>query len=185
MESTSASLIKRLRNPHDEEAWQRFVDLYVPTLHAWAHRRGLSDSDASDLTQEILVLLLNKMQQFRYDPERSFRGWIRIVAMNKWREMQRRKIKQPEQRELVLEEVPEDEDEFWETELTLRVVNRAFYLLETDFAEKTAQAFRKCAIEGVRPQEVAHSLGITVNAVYLAKSHVLRRLRQELEGLID
>ena len=66
MESTSATLLERLRTPHDAEAWGRFVDLYTPLLLHWGQKFGLATNDAADLVQDVFVLLLEKLPQFRY-----------------------------------------------------------------------------------------------------------------------
>ena len=65
--------------------------LYTPLLYYWCQRAGLQEQDAADLVQEVFVLLVRKLPEFRYDRERSFRNWLRTVALNKWRESQRRR----------------------------------------------------------------------------------------------
>src|ERR1700730_12188334 len=87
---TPASLLERLRRPGDAHAWARFVELYTPLLYDWARRAGLQQADAADLVQEVLVLLFQKLPEFTYDRQRSFRGWLRTVTLNKWREGRRR-----------------------------------------------------------------------------------------------
>src|SRR5205809_8103452 len=90
MHTTSLSLLERLRWPEEQEAnWRRFVQLYTPLLFHWARKLGLSAEDAADLAQEVLILLVQKLPAFHYDPQRSFRGWLRTVILNKWRDHQR------------------------------------------------------------------------------------------------
>ena len=91
MNSTSSSLLERLRHPNADEAWDRFVRLYTPLLFHWARGVGLPRQDAADLVQDVLLLLVRKMPDFRYDRSRSFRAWLRTVTLNKWREQQRRR----------------------------------------------------------------------------------------------
>ena len=88
---TPASLLERLRDPVDAAAWGRFVGLYTPLLFFWARRAGLQDADASDLVQEVLTVLFRKLPGFNYQRDGSFRGWLRTVVVNKWREHRRRK----------------------------------------------------------------------------------------------
>src|SRR5271154_45229 len=90
MHTTSVSLLERLRQPAEQDAWNRFVHLYTPLLFAWADRAGLQSHDAADLVQDVFVLLLRKLPEFTYDSRQSFRGWLRTVALNKWRESRRR-----------------------------------------------------------------------------------------------
>src|SRR6516164_4646514 len=87
---TPASLLERLRHTTDQDAWGRFVDLYTPVLYSWARRMGLQQADAADLVQDVLTLLVNKLPDFRYDEQRSFRGWLWTLTLNKYRENRRR-----------------------------------------------------------------------------------------------
>jgi RNA polymerase sigma-70 factor (ECF subfamily) len=86
VESTSLSLLQRLRQPGQADAWERFARLYTPLLVAWSRRPryGLQPADADDLVQDILADLFRKLPQFHYDPERGFRGWLRGVFHHKW-----------------------------------------------------------------------------------------------------
>lgn len=186
LDSTSASLLERLQNREDERAWQRFVTLYAPALHAWTKQLPLNRSEAEELVQEIFVLLVEKLPKLRYDPEKSFRSWLYTVSMNRWREMQRRAGARLNCADQLPEDVvTEKEGSFWRVELQQLVVSRAFDILQSDFGEQTAEAFRRYVLEGESPKSVAEDLGMTLNSVYLARHHVLRRLRQELAGLID
>ena len=77
---TPASLLERLRQPGQDQAWARFVDLYTPLLFYWARRLGCQESEAADLVQEVLLLLVRKLPGFTYDQHKSFRGWLRTIA---------------------------------------------------------------------------------------------------------
>ena len=90
MDSTPVSLLERLRRPAEQAAWERFVRLYTPLLCQWARRLGLRGADAADLVQDVFVVLVQKLPEFRYDPRRRFRGWLWTVTLNKWRERRRR-----------------------------------------------------------------------------------------------
>src|SRR5947209_16334896 len=89
MHTTSPSLLARLRRPDDPEAWDRLVDLYTPLLYHWARGTGLQEPDAADLVQEVFAVLVRKLPEFRYDEHKSFRGWLRKITLNKWRDRQR------------------------------------------------------------------------------------------------
>ncbi len=90
MHTTSPTLLQRLREPNQGQAWARFVDLYTPLLLTWARRTGLQPHDAADLAQEVFAVLVRKLPEFRYDPaKKNFRGWLRTVCLNKWRDRQR------------------------------------------------------------------------------------------------
>lgn len=188
MHTTSVSLLERLRQPAEREAWPRFVQLYTPFLYGWARRAGLQNQDAADLVQEVLVVLVQKLPEFAYDRQQSFRGWLRTVTLNKWRDMRRRRLaalpagSAPDLAEVA---VPDTAAALEEAEYRQHLVKRALELMEVEFHPTTWKACWEYMIIDRPAAEVARELGITVNAVYLAKSRVLARLRQELEGLLD
>ena len=80
---TSYTLLTRVRDVSDQQAWQEFVECYAPKIFLWCRRFHLQESDASDVTQEVLVKLVGAMQSFVYDPARgSFRGWLKTITTN-------------------------------------------------------------------------------------------------------
>src|SRR5437764_4917317 len=89
MHTTSISLLERLRQPGEAEAWARLVELYTPLLFYWARRLGLQEQDAADLVQEVFTTLVRKLPAFAYDRHKSFRNWLRTVLRNKWRQRTR------------------------------------------------------------------------------------------------
>src|SRR6476660_6396301 len=89
--STPATLLERLRQGNDPQAWSRFVELYTPLLLSWAYRLGLPRQEASDLVQDVFAHLVNKLPGFVYDRQRNFRGWLKTVSHNLWRTSQRRR----------------------------------------------------------------------------------------------
>ncbi len=187
MESTPASLLLRLRQPGEQAAWRRFIDLYTPLLYSWACRMGLPAQDAADLVQDVFVSLVQKMPQFLYDPNMSFRAWLRTVAENRWRDVMRKRAAAVNAGETALNEaaVPDGTDAVWEAEYRERLFGRAVQIMRQDFDEKTWKACWALIVEGKSGAEVAAELGMSIDGVYAAKSRVLRRLRQELDGLLD
>jgi RNA polymerase sigma-70 factor (ECF subfamily) len=188
MEQTSASLLERLRQPGEQEAWTRFVRLYTPFLYQWARRLELKEQDAADLVQEVFLVLVQKLPEFSYDRHKSFRGWLRTVMLNKWRDHQRRHAPVPvPQGEMFLSELvgPDEIADFQEAEYRQHLVGRALRLMQVEFQPATWQACWEHVVSGRPAAEVAAELGISVDSVYAAKSRVLRRLRQELQGLLD
>lgn len=188
MDSTSASLLRRLRQPDQEAAWQRFVDLYAPLVYHWSRGQGLNPTDAADLVQEVLAVLVTKLPEFEYDSTRRFRGWLKTVTVNKVRDFQRRQATRPStgvdetiERISVVDTV----DLFEEAEYRNFLVKRAVALMQDEFQDQTWRACWKHVVEGRRAADVAQELGITANAVHIAKCRVMRRLREELDGLME
>lgn len=188
MDSTSASLLERLRQPDQEAAWRRFVDLYGPLIYWWGRSQGLSAADASDLLQEVLIVLVNKLPDFEYDPRQRFRGWLRTITVNKARDIHRRRSARPAptDKDLIEQVATVDAaDLFEESEYRSFLVNRALDLMQSEFREVTWRAFWMQTVEGTKAADVAEKLGVPINVVYLAKSRVLGRLREELAGLME
>ena len=186
MTTTPASLLEQLRGPVDQAAWTRFVRLYTPLLWAWARRLGLDPADAADLVQDVFVVLVKKLPDFRYDRDKSFRAWLRTVAVNRWRDLRRRRPLPTAPAGAVVDQAAADDGDFLdEYEYRRRLAARALQLVRGDFEPATWKAFWECTVAGRPVAAVATELGLTANAVYLAKGRVLRRLREELDGLVD
>lgn len=186
MNSTSVSLLERLAGGNDPVAWNRFVDLYTPLLFRWCHGVGLSDADAADFIQDVFLILVERFSQFRYDPAQSFRAWLKTVLMNVWRKHHRKVQRGPNANgdvELVADTDPGQIVD--EVEHRDFLMQRALAIAQTDFEPLTWRACWDFVVRDRSAAEVAAELGITVNAVYLAKSRVLRHLRAELAGLLD
>jgi RNA polymerase sigma-70 factor, ECF subfamily len=188
MSTTPVTLLERLRRPDQPDAWRRFVDLYAPLLHYWASRLGLQESEAADLVQDVFVILVQKLPEFQYDPGKSFRSWLRAVTLNRWRETRRRHDLPVVQGEAGDRPGPDDLDPavtFWEEEYRRCIVHRALALIQEEFQPTTWKAFWESVVCDRRPQDVARELGLTPNAVYVARSRVLACLREHLDGLLD
>lgn len=188
MHSTSINLLKRVREYRSESAWQRFVDLYTPLIFYWARGKGLSAEDASDIVQDVLSTLVLKLPEFEYDPNRRFRSWLKTMTLNRVTDLHRRNrliSLQSDLDGLSRITVADDADLFVEAEYRSVIVNRALDLLQTEFHASTWQAFQMQVMDDQKASIVAEQLNLPINAVYLAKSRILARLRQELDGLLD
>ena len=188
MNTTSVSLLQRLGQPGEQESWRRFVHLYTPLLYYWGRRVGLPPDEAADLVQDVLLVVVEKLPHFEYDAQRSFRGWLRTITLNKWRARCRRHAAAPP-----IEPDPnfsdltdgEPVDAFAEQEYRRWLVQRALEVMREEFETTTWTACWEFVVSGRSAAEVATDLGVSVDVVYAAKSRVLRRLRQELDGLLD
>jgi RNA polymerase sigma factor (sigma-70 family) len=188
---TRASLLLSIRNPQDWAAWGQFVRIYAPVIHAYGRRRGLQDADAADLAQEVLGSLARSAPAFRYDPARgSFRGWLYTVTRNALRKMGARKGRQPggtgdtEVRQL-LEQHPDPatDEEVWLREYRWNLFQWAAKKVRAEFREPSWQAFWRTAVEGEEVDQVARALGVSCGAVYIARSRVTTRIRQEINAV--
>ena len=188
MTETPATLLERLRQPFEPEAWSRFVSLYTPLIYLWGRRAGLQDEDASDLVQEVFVTLLEILPTFTYDRHRSFRGWLRTITLNKWRNARKRwdeRILRGQGGEPIPDAGVDDLEALWEVEYRQHLAGRALNIMRSDFQETTWKSCWETVVAGRPAAEVAAELGITVGAVHAAKFRVLDRLRQELRGMLE
>jgi RNA polymerase sigma-70 factor (ECF subfamily) len=189
MEQTSVSLLERLRQPGDQEAWERFVKLYTPLLYHAACRLGQRKQDSADLVQEVFLVLLRRMPRFEYDRKKgSFRSYLWTILANEWRNRQgRRSTSALQNDEARLSELagPDGALELEESEYRERLVRRALQLMEADFQPATWRACWETVVAGRSGAEVAAELGISVASVHGAKSRVLKRLREELQGMLE
>ena len=188
--ATQPSLLVRLRNAGDAPAWSQFVDIYAPLVYEFARRRGLQDADAADLTQEVLAAVAQSLRRFDYDPRRgSFRGWLFTVVVNKFRTLRDRLYRQEQgsgntTAQQLLQEVADTmENDEWEQEFQQRLFAWAAQQVQSAVEEKTWQAFWQTSVLGVRPQDAAKQLHLSVAAVYMAKSRVLARLKELIQDV--
>ena len=191
MNTTSESLLLRLRNSDgdsiDESAWQEFVKIYTPLLFDWARKIGLPDSDASDLVQEVLLLAFQKLPQFSYDRSSSFRGWLRTVTINKYREKRRRlSAQQAIASHSILEQLqPVDiAESTWDINYARMLVAQTMQPMRGDFAEETWAALELVVGKQIPVNDAAETTGVSPWTIYAAKSRLLKRLRDELKGLL-
>ncbi len=143
----------------------------------------MQESDAADLVQEVFALLVRKLPEFAYDRKKGFRNWLRIVLMNKWREIRRRPSPATAGDALPEPAAADDVAALAEAEFQRRLAVRALELMRAEFQPATWKACWEHAVAGRPAAEVAAELGMSVNAVYLATGRVLRRLREELADL--
>ncbi len=184
---TPVSLLQRLRQSPQGDAWARFVELYTPLLLTWSHRLGLREQDIADLLQDVFTLLVVHLPRFEYDPHKSFRAYLKTVLLNCWRKQQLRRVAEARATDARMEEVvdPGPGLEIEEEEYRRYLVRRALALMQAEFEPATWKACWEFVVNDRAAAEVAAELGLTVNAVYLAKGRVLRRLRTELADLLD
>lgn len=188
MQNTPISLLERLQRPNEHAAWERFVALYTPLLYHWARRLAVQESDAADLVQDVFAILVRQLPTFQQLPGKRFRGWLWTVLHNRWCEVRRRKqlvAAAADTAQLNGLASPDETTAVDEAEYRSHIVRQALQLMRAEFPSATWNACWEYAVVGRPAAEVAQELGITTNAVHLAKSRVLRRLREELRGLLD
>ena len=180
----------RLRDAEDREAWRQFIDLYASLIYGVARKRGLQDVDAADVTQEVFHKVSTVIRKLEYDPLcGSFRGWLLTLTRHALHDFLTRRKQQgsgESAMQVRLEELPSHQEETnWDREYERRVFAWAVERVRPCFKAPTWQAFWQVAVEGKNGAEVARALGMTIGAVYVAKSRVQARLRAEIQDLDD
>jgi RNA polymerase sigma-70 factor (ECF subfamily) len=193
MSVTSATLLERLRDRRDADAWHRLVDLYAPLIRGWAERLNVRGADADDLVQDVLAVVVRRLPEFVH-PDRpgAFRGWLRAIAANCARAVWKGRKLNPTAPGgsdfggylARLEDPADDFARAWEREHDLHVTRKLLDRIRPDFEPRTWDMFARFVLDGLTADEVADELGTTANAVYIAKSRVLSRLREEAGGLL-
>ncbi len=193
MNETRQSLLLRAQTG-ETDAWKDLVDLYRPLILGWLNRQGVPARDLEDLSQEVLLSVVKHLPGFQHSGQRgSFRSWLRTIVCSRtadyWRTVDA--DTQPEGGSgatAALQQIADPDSELnrqWDEEHDRYVIHCLLDLVEEEFEPITLQAFRRLALDGVNGAEAAQELGLSVAAVYVAKSRVLARIRQEAEGLID
>lgn len=192
--NTSRTLLLRVREPTDRQAWEEFVNRYAPKIFNWCRRYQLQESDAADVTQDVLVKLVRAMRDFQYDPARgSFRGWLKTVTANAvrdlvghWKKVGRGsgdtavgKLLATIKDDKVIEALSAEIETCHQHEL----LAEAERLVQPRVQPHTWQAYRLAAVEQRKATDVAEELGIPVSEVYVAKSRVLKMLRDAVKLL--
>ena len=194
MEETSLSLLAQLRHDPSTDGWARLQRLYEPLVHNWLKRYGLQRSDADDVTQEVLIAISDNIRTFEHNGRTgAFRAWVRGILVNRlrrfWRSRSNRTVATGDTNiELRLAELEDPASEIslvWNREHDQHVLRELLAIVEPLFEPTTWMAFLKVTFDGVKAGDVATELGISRNAVFIAKSRVLSRLRQEADGLVD
>jgi RNA polymerase sigma factor (sigma-70 family) len=189
---TRPSLLLRLRDHEDHQAWAQFVEVYAPLIYGYLRKHGLQDADAADLTQTCMRQVATHIGSLEHDPRRGkFRGWLFTIVRNRWRNFcaQPQRLQQGSgdsqvRRFLETQPGPEaDEASEWDREYQRGLFAWAAEQIRPQVQETTWQAFWQTAVEGKPSKEVAQSLGLSVAAVYLAKGRVVARLQSLIQEL--
>jgi RNA polymerase sigma-70 factor (ECF subfamily) len=193
MSDTSYSLLERLAARPTDRDWQTFTAIYTPILRNWLRTQLAQDSDIEDIIQETFQVLVQKVAVFRHSGQAgAFRAWLRAILANRLRTFWRTRSRHPQAGQMaeIEKTLTELEDpnsamaQQWDREHDRLVIARLLEIVRADFAEATWSAFRLYALEGIEVETVAAQLGISENAVCLAKSRILRRLREEAKGML-
>jgi RNA polymerase sigma-70 factor (ECF subfamily) len=187
---TRASLLLKLRDTKNADAWEQFAHVYTPIVYGFCRKQGLQDADASDVSQEVMRAVARAMQQFEYDHNRGkFRSWLLTVTRSKLSNFFRSRQRQPEPhgntsiQNLLDREPTPVERSTWDAEYHRRLFHWAADQVKPTVQSSSWQAFWRTTIDQEDPTSVAADLKLTVGALYVAKSRVLAKLKEKIQSI--
>ena len=190
---TRQSLLMRLRDPQDQQAWEEFVSIYEPLIYRLASKKGFQDADASDVTQDVLTSVSRAVERFDLDPDKgSFRGWLNRITRNLMINFLSRRKGPLGTGEtamlLLLDEQAVVDDEataLFELEYRRECFRQAAQRVRNNVQTATWQSFWLTAVEGQSSEQAAEKLGKSAGAVRIARCRVLAKLKLEVAKLSD
>ena len=185
---TPVSLLHRIQTGGSDTDWTRFCQIYYPLVLQWARRSSssLEQDEAMDVVQEVFLDVHRNICHFQRQGAGALRGWFRTILRSKLTDLRRKRF-------------PEVVD-FTESHEALRacitdsdglgrqyqeILEKACAITKVDFAENTWEAFHRTQILGEDPEQVGKAMGLTRNAVYVARFRVMRRFEEVLGNLLD
>jgi RNA polymerase sigma factor (sigma-70 family) len=189
---TRPSLLLRMREARDSQSWSEFVEIYTPLVRGYCRKYRLQDADAADVAQDVLLSIATAIRGFDYDPRRgSFRSWLHKVIRSKLATFFEKRERLPQgsgetAMEMSFNEEPAPEDEEgWDKEFKEYLFHWAANKIQPEFHDSTWQAFWQTTVQNRPAKQVAESLGISIGAVYTAKSRAMARLVEEIKGVAE
>ena len=186
--------MQRLHADNDSTAWNALVTLYSPLIRGWLRRHAVNPNDTEDLVQEVLEVVVKRFPDFRHNQRTgAFRAWLKTITLNCVRDFWKAKRFRPiapggSDFGGYLDQLADPQNPLskaWDKEHDLHVMSKLLEMIQVQFTESTWDAFKRVALDGLSPDEVARELNISINAVFIAKSRVLARLREEAKGLLE
>ncbi len=183
MLTTRLSLIDRLHDAGDHEAWCDFAQTYLPVIVNSLRAKGLQHADAEDAAQQVLIAVSRSLAQRPHDPDRArFRTWLETVTKNAALTAMARFPKFVATGDSAvhrqLEQHPDSDGDLWDLEYQKQEFRLAAEQVSQEFAPETWQAFWLTAVDGEPIEQVAKKLNKEVGSIYAARSRVMRRLRE-------
>jgi RNA polymerase sigma factor (sigma-70 family) len=186
---TRATLLLRIRNPKNGEAWRTFVELYTPLISRFCVRRGLQEADCRDVVQNVFATVHRQIGDFEYDPKQGlFRNWLTTIVLRQINRQQLLLEREPRALgggwgDALADQMGTEEEAIWNADFHHRVCQLAMQRIRGEFSPEVFTAFETTWYYERKPAEVAGELGQSPAWVYQAKYRVLRRLKQEIAFL--
>lgn len=187
---TRPSLLLRLRDPQDQQAWTKFLEIYQPLIFRLVRQRKVQDADALEVTQEVLLAVAGAIDRWDANPARgSFRGWLSTITRNLVVNFLIRQSRHPRgsgdsdvKQWIENQPAPDcDASALFDLERKRQICRWAAEQVRGEFREATWQAFWQTAVVGQEVAETARELKVSLGAIYAARSRVMKRIRETIE----
>lgn len=184
--TTHATLLARLADASDTQAWRDFAERYRELIYNFARRRGLQPEDCEDVLQDVMLQLAKTLPEFKYDPAKGrFRSYLKTITLHT---IFRRSRQNAGESALQINEssVPDDVDSeaLWDEEWRQHHLRQAMRVIALEFNATDQRAFEEYAVAGREARAVAEAVGMSVDQVYQAKSRILRRLTEVIDAQV-
>ncbi len=193
MNDTSVSFLNTLQADGSSRSWHEFVELYTPLIRIWLGTQNVRDQERDDVTQEVISVVLKRLPEFRRQRTGSFRNWLKTITIFCWKNYRRKNLQRMAavggtDFGQAMNELADPDSQMsrqWDQQHDQYVLQRLLDKIRPAVRESTWAAFQAVTMDGKTPEQAATELGMSTNAVYVAKSRVLAQLRQYSEGLVD
>ena len=193
MSDTSVSFLNSLQADGNSRSWNEFVDLYSPLIRIWLRSQHVHEQERDDVAQEVIATVLRKLPEFQRQRTGSFRNWLKTITIYSWQNYRRKNLKKViavggtdfGQTINALEDPVSQMSQQWDQQHDQYVLQRLLEKIRPSVLDATWAAIAAVTIDGKSPEQASEELGMTPNAIYVAKSRVLAQLRHISEGLVD
>ncbi len=192
--TTNPTLLNRLGDWRDHEAWVDFVTRYDPVIRSISSRYRLDAESTEELCQRVWIDLARRMRSFRYDPGRTFRGWLRRLCQSRAIDLMRKKKADAVESlgDHPASSLWQDDSDGFDAEegaaseppLLLRLAEEVQDVVRRRVEDRTWQVFWKIAVQGQSVREASEAVGISYDAAFAAQARVRRMLREEGQRLL-
>lgn len=183
---TRASLLVRIKNRDDVEAWRQFYELYSPLLARYAAARGLSREDIEDVQATCYEAIVRQIQDFEYDPARGrFKSWLKTLVSRRVADLLRRRRERHLRSEALrqVQDGGEGPDEVWEQHWKQQHLKYCVDLIRGEVSPQTFKIFTLLVLKNQDVNDVCAALGVTPNLAYKARQRVLERVREKMREI--
>jgi RNA polymerase sigma factor (sigma-70 family) len=192
--TTNPTLLNRLCDWRDHDAWVDFVACYDPVIRLACRRYRLGADNTDELSQRVWIDLARRMRTFRYDPGKTFRGWLRRLCQSRAIDLLRKKgadavlSLESQPVESLWQEASRDleaeEDVAAERPRLLQLADEVQDAVRLRVDGRTWQVFWSVAVLGQSVREASEAAGISYYAAFAAQKRVRRMLREEGQRLL-